>query len=133
MTFLQLLQSLEERLGHIHLPVRPQATGLQDLFEGCGLHHELTVALVRAIYTENHCRHIKDGVVAEASFKAVTPIHAAVAHAERTDIDTYRFSEGFLAALQTAFEQKPHPRPVRPQAPRGQVLPFPTLRRRAHR
>lgn len=133
MTFLQLLQSLEERLGHVHLPVRPQAAGLQDIFEGCGLHHELIVALVRAIYVENHCRHIKDRVQADASLKAVTPIHGAVARADHTDIDTYRFSEGFLTALQAVFEQKPHPRPVRPQAPRGQVLPFPVLRRRAQR
>ena len=133
MTFLQLLQSLEERLGHVHLPVRPQAASLQDLFEGCGLHHELTVALVRAIYIENRCQHLKDRVAGEACLRAIAPIHAAVAHADHTDVDTYRFSEGFLAAVQAVFEQRPGPRPAKPQGPRGRILPFPSMRRRAHR
>ncbi|MDA8190360.1 hypothetical protein [Acidiferrobacter thiooxydans] len=132
MTFLQLLQALEQRLGHVHLPVRPQAAGLPDVFEGCGLHHELAVTLVRAIYTENRCRHVRDWVSAEACLRAVAPIHAAVAHADHTDIDTYRFSEGFLAAVQAVFEHKPRSRPPKSPEPRGQILSFPLARRRAH-
>ncbi|WP_297390338.1 hypothetical protein [Acidiferrobacter sp.] len=133
MTFLQLLQALEERLGHVHLPVRPQAARLPEVFEGCGLHHELAVMLVRAIYTENRCQHLRDRVSAEACLRAVAPIHAAVAHADHTDVDTYRFSEGFFAAVQAVFEQKPRARPPKAQEPRGQILSFPLMRRRAHR
>ena len=133
MTFLQLLQALEERLGRVHLPVRSQAARLPDIFEGCGLHHELAVRLVRAIYTENRCRHVRDRVSADASLRAITPIHTAVAHADHTDIDTYRFSAGFLATVQAVFEQEPRPRPPKAQEPRGQVLLFRLMRRRAHR
>ncbi len=133
MTFLQLLQTLEDRLGHVHLPLKPQAKALSELFEGCGLHHELTLALVRAVYTENQCRHLKDAVTVEACLRAVGPIHAAVSHADHTDIDTYRFSEAFVAAIQAAFGQGPRPRPARAPGLRGQILPFPVLRRRPSR
>ncbi|WP_298134775.1 hypothetical protein [Acidiferrobacter sp.] len=133
MTFLQLLQALEERLGRVHLPVRPQAARLSDLFEGCGLHHELAVTLARAIYAENGCRHVRDRVSADACLRAIAPIHAAVAQAEHTDVDTYRFSEGFLAAVQAVFEQRPQPRPTKAAKPSGQVLPFSLMRRRMPR
>ena len=133
MTFLQLLQALEQRLGHVHLPIQPRAARLPEVFDGCGLHHELAVTLVRAIYRENRCRHVRDRVSVEACLRAVAPIHAAVAHADHTDVDTYRFSEGFLAAVQAVFEQKPGARPPKVREPRGQLLSFPLTRRRAHR
>lgn len=130
MTFLQLLQTLEERMGRIHWPLRSQAASVHELFEGCGLHHELVLTLARAIYTENHCHHLKDRVTIEATLRAIGPIHAAVLHADHTDIDTYRFLESFVATVQAVFGQKPPPRRVRSDRKVGQVLLFP-IRRRA--
>ncbi|MHB8253255.1 MAG: hypothetical protein ACYDEV_06040 [Acidiferrobacter sp.] len=131
MTFLQLLQILEERLGRLHLPLKPGATNIHELFEGCGLHHELTLTLVRAIYTGNRCHHLKDQVAAEPSLRAIAPIHAAVLHADHTDIDTFRFLQAFVAAVQSVFGQQPRPRPIKPQVEFGRVLPFPVRRHQA--
>ena len=132
MTFLQLLQTLEERMGRIHWPLRSQAVTVHELFEGCGLHHELVLTLARAIYAENRCHHLKDRVTVEATLRAIGPIHAAVLHADHTDIDTYRFLESFVATIQAIFGQKPPPRRVPPARKVGQVLLFPIRRRAAH-
>lgn len=132
MTFLQLLQTLEERMGRIHWPLRARAASVHELFEGCGLHHELVLTLARAIYVENRCHHLKDRVTVEATLRAIGPIHAAVLHADHTDIDTYRFLESFVATVQGLFGQQPPPRRVRPDTKPGQVLLFPVRRRAAH-
>lgn len=129
-TFLQLLQALEDRLGHIHLPLQAKAKTLPELFEECGLHHELTLTLVRAIYMENRCAHLKDTVAAEPTLRAIAPIHAAVLHADHTDIDTYRFLEAFLAAVQAILDRHPKPRPARSGGQRGLLLHFPLIRTR---
>jgi len=131
MTFLQLLQALEERLGHVQLPLRSKAASVHEIFEGCGLHHELALTLVRAIYTKNRCHHLKDEVMAETSLRAIAPIHAAVLQAQHTDIDTYRFLETFVANVQAVFGQEPGPRPIKPEAKRGCIVPFPVHRRQA--
>lgn len=132
MNFLQLLQTLEERLGHIHLPLRPRATSIHELFEGCGLHHELMVTLVRAIYTENHCHHIKDKVTVEASLRAIAPIRTAILHADHTDVDTYRFLETLVSHIHIVFGQNPSPRRAKPESEPGQILRFPLRHRQAH-
>lgn len=132
-TFLQLLQGLEDRLGHIHVPLQAKAKSFPELFEGCGLHHDLTQALVRAMYAENRCRHLKDTVAAEACLRAIAPIHAAVLQADHTDIDTYRFLEAFVGAVQAVLGRPPKPRPAKTRAPQGLILRFPLMRTRQAR
>lgn len=129
-TFLQLLQALEDHLGHIHLPLRAKAKTLPELFDECGLHHELTLTLVRAIYAENRCAHLKDTVSAEPTLRAIAPIRTVVLHADHTDIDTYHFLEAFLVAVQAIFDRHPKPRPAKPEGQRGLLLRFPLMRSR---
>ncbi|HUW97454.1 MAG TPA: hypothetical protein VMV40_01240 [Acidiferrobacter sp.] len=131
MTFLQLLQALEERLGRIHLPLRPKAASIHEIFEGCGLHHELALMLVRAIYTKNRCCHLHDKVAAETSLSAIAPIHTAVLRARHTDIDTYRFLETFTTHMQAAFGPQLRPHVAKSEVPLGRVVPFPLRRREA--
>lgn len=128
MTYLELLRALEERLGRLHMPLRTHTPTVHELFDGCALHHELMVALVRAVYTGNHCQHVRDRITAEATLEAIAPIRAAILHADNTDIDTYRFVEAFLGAVQDSIGRRPAPRPVRTAA-RGKVIAFRTRRR----
>lgn len=126
MTYLQLLTALEHRLGRLHVPLRPGGATVHDLFEGCALHHELVLQLVRAIYSENRCHHIRDIVTAEVSLQALIPIQARVLQSEHTDIDTYHFLQTFITTVQDIFGNPPKHRPSK--VTHGQILFFPTKR-----
>ncbi|MDA8389567.1 MAG: hypothetical protein M0Z76_02360 [Gammaproteobacteria bacterium] len=125
MTYLELLCLLEERLGRLHIPLRANASTVQELFDGCALHHELMTALARAVYVGNRCHHVKDRITPEKTLQAINPIRAAILDADNTDIDTYCFVEAFVTEVQKGFGQhqtKPRPR-LRPAG--GQIIAFP--------
>jgi hypothetical protein len=112
LTFAQFVRHLERRLGHHQLPLNPSATGIQDLFESCALHHELMMRLVQEIYKKNKCEKLSDTVTRSATFDAVAPIRLEILRGPHTDIDLYNLMEDLCAAINAAFGGDP----TRPQS-----------------
>ncbi len=111
LTFEQFVRHLEQRLGHHQLPLNPAATGIQDLFESCAVHHELMMRLVREIYKKNKCEKLKDTVTRSSTFDAVAPIRLEILRAPHTDIDVFNLMGDLCAAIDAAFGVDPlHPR-----------------------
>ena len=112
LTFAQFVRHLERRLGHHQLPLNPSATGIQDLFETCAVHHELMMRLVREVYKKNKCEKLSDAVTRSPTFDAVAPIRLEILRAPHTDIDLFNLMEDLCAAISTAFGGNP----TRPQS-----------------
>lgn len=99
MTFLQLMQLLERRLGYHQLPVNADAIHVRDIFESCPVHHDLATRLLREIYRANRCQRTADLVARDATIGAILPIRAEVLKAPHTDVDMFRFLETFCEAV----------------------------------
>ncbi len=103
MTFIELMQFLEDRLGHHQMPLNARAVQLNDLFTSCALHHELTKEIVAAIYKSNDCRKLQDCVNPEKTLMSLVPIRLKVIQSTHTDIDTFHFIENFCASTDDYF------------------------------
>lgn len=103
MNFREFMQQLEKHLGYHQIPLNPAARGIKDIFEGSPLHHDLVTRLVKAIYTENHCRHLGDAVTREASFNALSPIRLETLRSTSTDVDLFHLVEEFGVAIEKIF------------------------------
>lgn len=103
MTFLELLQALEHRLGYQHVPLNPRATTLKQIFEGSPVHHELMHRVVQALYQANSCRRLGDAVRKDACFTAIAPVRQETLKTPSTDVDAYRLLDELCHALDDAF------------------------------
>ncbi|MFV1998538.1 MAG: hypothetical protein ACC641_11075, partial [Acidiferrobacterales bacterium] len=103
MTFRQLFEQLENRLGSHQIPVDAHAEGLQDLFESCPLHDDLTKQLARAIFKRNRCRHLDDPVYQDKTESVLKEIRSCVRQEKHTDIDRYNFIEDYCQAVHEFF------------------------------
>jgi hypothetical protein len=103
MTFLELLQHLEQRLGNQHLPLNPKATEFKKIFEGSPVHHDLMRGLVEAIYVANGCRQLTDTVDKEICFSAIGPLRRDTLKTATADVDVYRLLDEFCHALSDIF------------------------------
>ncbi len=103
MNFMELALHLEDYIGYHQIPINPAATGTQDLFEGCPLHHELMTELMRAIFEENGCRALTDTVDRKQTYQAIAPIRLQVLRSAKTDIDKFHLIESFCSAIEQAF------------------------------
>ncbi|MHB1529214.1 MAG: hypothetical protein ACYDDA_04180 [Acidiferrobacteraceae bacterium] len=104
MTFLQLMQTLERRLGYHQLPVNPRARQLRELFESGALHHDLAVRLAHEIYRHNRCQKTGDLVQRTSTLDAIMPIRREVLQANDTDIDVFRFIETFCEGVERSLQ-----------------------------
>jgi len=103
MNFLELMQTLERRLGYQHLPLNASARGIKDILDGSAVHHELMTRLLRAIFAANRCQRLTDPVTHAATFNALGPLRLETLRAGSTDVCTYRFLEELCRALDRAF------------------------------
>ncbi len=103
MTFRQLIEHLENRLGYHQMPVNARADGPQDLFESCPLHDDLTKQLVRGIFKRNRCQHLGDPVYQDKTESVLKEIRNCVRQEKRTDIDRYNFVEDYCQAVHEFF------------------------------
>jgi len=103
MNFLELMQTLERRLGYQHLPLNASARGIKDILDGSAVHHELMTRLLRAIFAANRCQRLTDLVTHAATFNALGPLRLETLRAGSTDVCTYRFLEELCRALDRAF------------------------------
>lgn len=109
MNFKEFMQQLEMHLGYHQIPLNPAACGIKDIFEGSPLHHHLVTRLIKAIYTQNRCRHFGDPVTREATFSALGPIRLETLRSTSTDIDLFHLIEDFGAAIETIFTSNTAP------------------------
>lgn len=107
MTYLELLQALEHRLGYQHLPLNPHASTLKNLFESSPVHHELMHGLAQALYQRNTCCKLEDAVTREHCFEAIGLVRRAALKAAGTDVDAYHLLEDICHALDEIFPVSP--------------------------
>jgi hypothetical protein len=135
MTFLELLQALEHRLGYQHLPLNPQATTLKQIFECSPVHHELMHRLVQALYQANDCSTLHDNVDKDTCFAAIGPVRQQTLKTASTDVDAYRLLDELCHALNEIFTGgRPTPTADGPVTKlRAEVIPLDPARRRRNR
>ncbi|OGI44619.1 MAG: hypothetical protein A2150_07365 [Candidatus Muproteobacteria bacterium RBG_16_64_11] len=104
MTFKELIQCLADEIGYHQVPLNNRAHQVNDLLEGCALHHELMLRLMGAIYRHNGCRKLADCVTRTVTLDAVAPIRLDVLRSPRTDIDTKRLMDDFCLAITRIFD-----------------------------
>lgn len=130
MTFYELLNRLADRIGHHHIPVRPDAHEIREFLAPDAVHHDLVKEVVRRIYKANRCGHLHARVGAAATLETLSRIRLALIHSPRTDIDQYRFVEELCARAAEFFEEQdpaaaalePTCGAVRPQRPQADVI-----------
>jgi len=103
MTFRLLIEHLENQLGYHQIPVDARAEGLQDLFESCPLHDDLTKRLARGIFKRNNCQNMGDPVYQDKTESVLKEIRSCVRQEKRTDIDRYNFVEDYCQAVHEFF------------------------------
>ena len=103
MTYLQLMEFLETRLGYHQIPINPGAHGPKDLFEGCPLHDGLTQQLARGIFKRNRCQQLSDPVYQDKTQSVLAEIRIGVRQEIRTDIDRYNFIEDYCQSVHDFF------------------------------
>lgn len=103
MTFRELIEQLERRIGHHQVPLNPASSELRGFIDSGAVHYELVTQIATAIYTGNRCRHLTDAVTQDATFEALEPIRLAVLRAPGTDVDTHGLMETICLELAHAF------------------------------
>lgn len=106
MNFKELIACLADEIGYHQVPLNTHAHQVNDLLEGCALHHDLMLHLLRAIYRHNGCHKLIDGVTRTATLDAVAPIRLDVLRSPKTDIDTKRLIDDFCLAVARIFENE---------------------------
>lgn len=106
MNFKELVGCLADEIGYHQVPLNTRAHQVNDLLEGCALHHELMLRLMRAIYRRNGCHKLIDGVTRAATLDAVAPVRLDVLRSPRTDIDTKRLMDDFCLAITRIFDHE---------------------------
>lgn len=100
MLFKQLVQHLEERLGHHQVPMNARAKNLSDILGGCAVHHDFLTTVLRAIHKANRCQKIDDTIARAPTLAAIEPLRLAVLRNPHTDIDLYRFMEELCVEIE---------------------------------
>jgi hypothetical protein len=129
MTYVELLQALEQRLGYQHLPLNPRASNMKTLFESTPVHHELMQRLVQALYRSNDCRAITDAIKTDACFEAIVTVRHEILKTATTDVDAYRLLDDLCDALNQIFNIAQEPAPAEEKRS-ADVLPFTSRPRR---
>lgn len=113
MTFMQLMQQLEQSLGYHQWPVNACASQLHEVFESSPVNGELAIKIMRALYKSNRCQKFSDQVSLEQCNAALVPVRLEVVRGRTTDIDAFQFMENTCHAIHNALmtEQQHRTRP----------------------
>ena len=123
MTYVELLQALEQRLGYQHMPLDPRVSTMKNLFESTPVHHELMQRLVQAIYRSNGCHAVTDPVNRDACFDAIGTVRQETLKTSTTDVDAYRLLDDLCLAVDDIFRIAPEP-VTAGQKRTAEVVPF---------
>jgi len=103
MTFIELMQRLEQMLGYHQWPVDPDARELRDVFDNSPVNGELAIRIMRELYKGNHCQKLDDAVTLEQCDQTLIPIRLKLVRSQTTDIDAYQFMEQMCHAVHKAW------------------------------
>jgi hypothetical protein len=136
MTFLELMQALERRLGSHQLPLRAQARGLSDLIEDGALHPDLMRRLSRDLYVANRCRQLSDTVSPDLTLDILGSIRFEILESPASDVDLCHAIEEFCAVVTALLNQDQAaagaaPPPAVASARGARVIPLDPARRTA--
>lgn len=102
-TYRGLLIHLENRLGTCKLLVSRAAKEPADLLLPTGVLDRLVREMVRAIYKNNRCYHIRAEVTEKASLRALAPFLESLADDPQHDLETARLTFDLHAAVKDYF------------------------------
>lgn len=105
MTFIELLNFLEDRLGYHQFPVNVQAKDLAQVFDSSATHHDFAVKLVHEIYKANHCQNLRSPIDQAKVEQVLVRLRADVLDGKKTDIDLYHFIEDICVVVYEFFNQ----------------------------
>ncbi|MFZ0486242.1 MAG: hypothetical protein WAL83_04530 [Arenicellales bacterium] len=113
----ELMTRLAELVGRHQLPIRPDATDINEILDGDPVHYELVRDVVRSIYRSSGCGHLDATVRMEAVFNSLGGIRGRLVAGGETDIDQINFLEElgwasrivFSTALPTDAGTEPEP------------------------
>lgn len=106
MTFIELMQRLEQMLGYHQWPVDSGARELREVFDNSPVNGELTIKIMRALYKGNHCQKLTDPVTLEQCDQTLIPIRLKLVRSQTTDIDAYQFMEQMCHAVHKAWMKR---------------------------
>jgi len=105
MTFIELLNFLEDRLGYHQFPVNVQAKDLAQVFDSSAIHHDFAVKLVHEIYKANHCQNLRSPIDQDKVEEVLVRLRADALDGKKTDIDLYHFIEDICVVVYEFFTQ----------------------------
>lgn len=128
--FRTLLLALENRLGTCHVLVNRQAKEPATILLETGVHDALFKTLVRAIYRNNRCYHVRAAVSEPATLEALLKQRVKVLENPATDWATVQFLDRVDEAVRGSFaarraQSAPRAAAARPATVSAQVLAFP--------
>lgn len=108
-TFLALVERLSERIGHHQVPLRPDASEIDELLAPDGVHHELITTCVRSIYRANRCGHLGAGIDPASTFSALGGIRGELLRSARTDVHQIELLDALGAEIAEFFDEHAGP------------------------
>lgn len=98
-----LMIRLAELVGRHQLPIRADATDINEILDGDPVHYELVREVVRSIYRSGGCSHLDAKVRAESVFNSLGGIRGHLMTDQETDIDQINLLEELGWALRMVF------------------------------
>jgi hypothetical protein len=102
-----LMTGLAEFVGHHQLPIRPDASDINDILDGEPIHCELVREVVRAIYRSGRCGNLDAEVRAETVFNSLGGIRGRLIDDGDTDVDQINLLEDLGWASRALFAPAP--------------------------
>jgi len=102
-TFIELMQKLEQELGYHQWPVNPVARELRDIFDNSPVNGELAIKVMRGLYKSNGCQKPADDVSLDRCNDALVPIRLELIRSKQTDIDAVHFINSLCHAVDGAW------------------------------
>lgn len=99
-----LALALADRVGRHHLPLRDDASDINELLLPDAVHYELSKDMLRMIYRRNRCGHLDARVQPGPTFAALGEIRWRLTRCRTTDIDQVNLLEEVGWALREIFQ-----------------------------
>ncbi|MBS1270216.1 MAG: hypothetical protein MAG794_01171 [Gammaproteobacteria bacterium] len=103
----QLMTRLAEAVGRHQLPVKTDATDINDILDGDPVHYGLVHEVVRAIYRSGRCHTLDAEVRAETVFNSLGGVRGRLLAERETDIDQINLLEELGWASRVLFAAPP--------------------------
>ena len=100
---------LADLVGRHQLPIKFDASDINDILDGDPVHYDLIREVVRSIYRANHCSHLDARVEAETVFNCLGDLRGRLLADRETDVDQVNLLEELGYASRVIFAAPPQP------------------------